>query len=238
MMDIIGAALRDEKVSVEKLERLIALRDQEEKKQHERAYIEAMEVLHGSLRSIPRKGLITYPGKEGKSASSVKFATYEDMDAIMRPLLREFGFTLSFSYGSVGGIQGYVMKCRHTLGHVEQTLLPLGADKSGGKNDVQAVGSSITYVQRYLMKMGFNLTIKDDPTDDNGARAYAAITDSQAIDIEDKLKLSGRDKTAFLEWVREQNGQHITSIDKIPAGAFEGIIKTLNIAIAQGGRKK
>jgi hypothetical protein len=33
---------------------------------------------------------------------------------------------------------------------------------------VQAVGSTITYLRRYLMQMGLNLVPENDPTDDDG----------------------------------------------------------------------
>ena len=40
----------------------------------------------------------------------------------------------------------------HRLGHSEENTLTAGRDESGNKNNIQAVGSTITYLQRYTLK--------------------------------------------------------------------------------------
>ena len=57
----------------------------------------------------------------------------------------------------------------HREGHSEETTLTLDADKSGSKNAVQAVGSSISYGQRYAAVALLNITTRG--MDDDGENA-------------------------------------------------------------------
>ena len=57
---------------------------------------------------------------------------------------------------------------RHEAGHKEEAELVLPADVSGGKNPVQAVGSSLSYGQRYVTKLLLNLASRRLGEDDDG----------------------------------------------------------------------
>jgi hypothetical protein len=62
----------------------------------------------------------------------------------------------------------------HVKGHVERCIMKALADESGGKNSIQAIGSAITYLQRYTLLAATGLTSAD--IDDDDGRA-AGITD-------------------------------------------------------------
>lgn len=56
---------------------------------------------------------------------------------------------------------------QHSLGHSESVSLESGADDSGSKNNIQAVGSTISYLQRYTLLAITGMATKDQ--DDDGA---------------------------------------------------------------------
>ena len=55
----------------------------------------------------------------------------------------------------------------HRDGYSEETTLTAGADDSGKKNSIQAIGSTTTYLQRYTLKLALGLATQD--RDDDGA---------------------------------------------------------------------
>lgn len=56
----------------------------------------------------------------------------------------------------------------HRDGHFEENTLSAGRDESGNKNSIQAVGSTLTYLQRMTLKASLGLAASDD---DDGASA-------------------------------------------------------------------
>lgn len=57
----------------------------------------------------------------------------------------------------------------HRSGHRQSTSIELPRDTSGSKNNVQAVGSSQTYGQRYAAQAILGLSLGDDTEDDGAA---------------------------------------------------------------------
>lgn len=64
----------------------------------------------------------------------------------------------------------------HRLGHSEKTTLRAGADASGGKNEIQAIASANTYMQRHGVLMAFGFATEDAPDDDG--RAWELMPDA------------------------------------------------------------
>jgi hypothetical protein len=53
----------------------------------------------------------------------------------------------------------------HSMGHSERTTLGGPPDQTGGKNSIQAVGSSVKYLQRYTLLAATGLAAKEPDTD-------------------------------------------------------------------------
>jgi hypothetical protein len=105
-----------------------------------------------------------------------KYARLETIDAALRPIYSKHGF--SVRYGSEPAADGRLhITCTvaHAAGHSETLGLsaPLDALGTGGrasKTGVQAVGSSVTYLRRYLLTMAFNVVTTDDDDDGEASR--------------------------------------------------------------------
>lgn len=54
---------------------------------------------------------------------------------------------------------------QHKLGHSERTTLSGPADQTGGKNSIQAIGSTVTYLQRYTLLSATGLAAENQDTD-------------------------------------------------------------------------
>ena len=88
----------------------------------------------------------------------------------------------------------------HRDGHSITDEIPLSIDSSGAKNNVQGVGSTISYGKRYLVGMLLNLVFEGE--DDDGHRAGAKqITVEHAAELKALLQETGADVKQFLAWV-------------------------------------
>jgi hypothetical protein len=79
-------------------------------------------------------------------------------------------------------------KLAHSLGHFEEFPLFAEADATGSKNNIQAIGSTITYLQRYGFLAITGLAAKDQKEDDGAAAGTEYIDDQQAIKIMEYLE--------------------------------------------------
>jgi hypothetical protein len=100
----------------------------------------------------------------------------------------------------------------HELGHTEETSMEAPPDKTGSKNDIQAMASTVFYLERYTL---FALT-GTAPTrmDDDGQKSEAEfITEEQVAELTKKLKEFPDEGAEFLKWAK------VETVDTITAGS-------------------
>ena len=90
---------------------------------------------------------------------------------------------------------------RHAAGHKEAAELELPADSGGDKNSVQAVGSTMSYGQRYVARMLLNLTSRGE--DDDGAAAGQSGVALSAIAEINQIETDG----GFPDWKRRNRAK-------------------------------
>jgi hypothetical protein len=66
---------------------------------------------------------------------------------------------------------------KHDLGGSDQASLGAAPDKTGGKNNIQAIGSTCTYLSRYLTLLLLGLAAKGQDNDGRGATPEGQPTD-------------------------------------------------------------
>lgn len=114
----------------------------------------------------------------------------------------------------------------HRSGHSEETTLAAKPDTSGSKNDVQAIGSTATYLERYTLQLALGLAAADD---DDGAAAGAAapITELQVEELRKLiLEIGGAKATPLLNGFLKKF--KIEAIDNLPASEFRNATDALN----------
>lgn len=158
----------DPNISVEKIERLMALWERGEARKAEAAFNAAMSEAQQRMRPVAAD--LT------NSQTHSRYASYAALDAALRPIYTEYGFGLSFDTAT-GGPADYVrVLCyvTHKAGHARTYTADMPADGKGAKGgDVMtkthAVGSAMSYGMRYLLKMIFNVAVGEDDDDGNAA---------------------------------------------------------------------
>jgi hypothetical protein len=160
MMDTIHEAVM-KGTPIDVIRELMGMHKDFEAGQARRAFDAAMAEAKAEIQVVKKRRA----GHNGK---------YEDMAAIadaVAPILSKFG--LSYRYRTQQSDK-ITVTCiiAHKDGHSEETSLSANADKSGNKNEIQAIGSAVTYLQRYTLKAALGLAAA---IDDDGQKA-----DSQA----------------------------------------------------------
>ncbi len=158
-------------------ERVDAMREAERKRLAESAYMRAIAGLKADVVTVAKTKLVHYDtkDKDGRKNGSVNFKHAELSDimkAIAGPAKRE---GLTWNYPAIDQGDDWVRvtcKLRHVDGHFEELTLGCPVDKSGKKNDMQAIAAAITYMQRYTLKAILGIAEEGDDTAD--ARAAAA----------------------------------------------------------------
>lgn len=183
---------RDPNLDVGKLDRLMQMQFELEKRQAERDFIEAFSQLSGTLPRVKKEGIIDLGGK-GK----VPFARWEDIDKVIRPLLSAQGFTLSFDSTTTERGTIVIAHLMHSSGHSRATSTPpLPLDTGPGRNQIQAMGSTISYGKRYAAEMALNIVREGE--DDDGIKGAARFaTEDEVAEIQKLIAETGTNEERF-----------------------------------------
>jgi len=129
-----------------------------------KAYAAAMVALKRDLPAVISKNKLVTAGSKGLG---YKHATIDHIMATVQPILSEHGFDVAWR--SVTAERGIAMTCRltHQAGHYEECTTPAAPPDTGpGRNSVQAIGSTLTYLQRYSLVLLLGLATGDAPDPD------------------------------------------------------------------------
>jgi hypothetical protein len=208
---VIEHAAGDPCVELARLDHLTALHERLVARGAEMMFNAALARLQPKLPELDERGAIT--GRDGEIVAT--YATWEDTVAAIRPILARHGFSLTFRPGrSAKGVPTVTGVLRHKVGHKEEAELELPADTTGEKNAVQAVGSTMSYGQRYVAKLLLNLTSRGE--DDDGRAAGQSAAEFAAIAEINALE----GKPAFLAWKRERRAM----LGKLEPAVFQRVI--------------
>lgn len=171
---------------IEKMERLMAMAERVQNREAEVAFNTDFALMQSDLPEIDKDGQIKVGGEVRSS-----YARLEDINEAIKPVLRQYGFAISFRVNTDSNKIEVVAVLSHRRGHSISTTMVLPPDKSGSKYDIQALGSSVSYGRRYTLCSLLNISAHGE--DDNGEAAgkskakVKAITDRQASMLLDIL---------------------------------------------------
>jgi hypothetical protein len=151
--------------SAEQLGLLMDLQLRWEANEKRNAYIEALQKFKANPPDINKTKKVSYPNRDG-SVTEYSHPELDKVVDVVREALKVHGLTASWRPSDVAGRITVTCVLTHDLGHVED-IATLGGppDTSGGKNSIQAIGSTSYYLQRYTLLAGLGLTAKGQDND-------------------------------------------------------------------------
>lgn len=116
----------------------------------------------------------------------------------------------------------------HSMGHSESTSLMAPPDSSGKKNNIQAIGSTVSYLQRYTILSITGVATHDQ--DDDGASSELQLLDvKQVSTITDLVNSVVNDAAAFYMYLTGLAKTEILSPEDIPAKMYNQVVSELKI---------
>jgi hypothetical protein len=227
-------------MDIDKFDRLIALQERTEDRQAERAFNAAFVRLQGKLPRVKRDGSLEYPvdknKPDGPKRVIANFARWETIDAAIRPALTEEGFGLSFKIlprPNDGGGLNVCAVLRHVDGYKEiGDPMPVPLDTSGGKNNLQAYGSSLSYGKKYAAFAALNIITEGE--DDDGVRGgMKFISEEQIAELRTLFKDAGREEFALLQKMTQGE---VRSAEELQQQSYTMVKNTLGLIIAQNAK--
>lgn len=158
---------------IAQLSQLLDLQMRWEADNARKAFTLAMTQFKENPPEIVKDKLVDFPSKGGRT--TYYHATLASVvDAAIKGLAA-VGISHRWEADQANGVIAVTCVLTHRLGHSERVRMEAGADNSGGKNSIQAVASSSTYLQRYTLLAITGLATKDQ--DDDGGQHKDPLPD-------------------------------------------------------------
>jgi hypothetical protein len=196
IIQVIERAALNPDIDVDKMERLLAMQERIIAKQAEQGYADAMVAAQAEMPVVI--------AKETNTQTNSKYADLEAVNRVAKPIYTKHGFSVSFDtdVSPLPNCVRIIATVLHRGGHSKSFNYDAPIDDAGAKGVVNKTpthgrASSVSYTQRYLLKIIFNITIAGEDNDGNGA------TNDKGVNVED-IKEMGR-KEAIEKIVIHQN---------------------------------
>jgi hypothetical protein len=181
--------------SIEVLERLMALSERWDAGQARKAFDNAMASAKAEIPNITKNREVDFTSQKGRT-----YYRHEDLGEIAKtvnPVLARHGLSYRFRTASPVN-EPVTVTCivSHRDGHFEENTLCAGRDDTGGKNLIQQVGSTLTYLQRMTLKAALGLAASNDD-DGKSSEQQTTISDAQLADLVKLCDDVGADKEKF-----------------------------------------
>lgn len=197
---------------IETLTKLMALQERWEANQARKAFDAAIAEAKAKIPPITRNAT----GHNQK-----KYADFAAIASVVDPILSEFGLSYRFKTAQADKIN-VTCVLSHKDGHSEETTLSGGADTSGSKNAIQAIGSTLTYLQRYSLTAALGLAAStDDDGKASGSQDIKFITEKQVMEIRDLIAEVGADEKKFCSVGK------VERLEDIPSDQYSNAVNML-----------
>lgn len=209
-MAMIARAVADG-ADMDKLQALMALQERWEANQARKAFAEALTAFKENPPSLSKDSHVEFSTSKGKT--EYDHASLNQVCTILGAALSKHGFSHRWKTEHLeGGQISVTCILMHRAGHSELTSMQASRDESGGKNDIQALGSTVSYLERYTLLAATGMSAGDADTD--GIVESGPISEEQVEELSKLLDHVGADKIAFCKYMG------VDSLPEINASAF------------------
>lgn len=174
---------KDSNIDVDKLAKLLDVQERWEKNEAKKAYVEAMAAFKANPPKIIKNRHVKYATKTG-GLTEYSHASLDNVTATISEALSKHGLTAAWVTSQTENIVTVTCRITHIFGHSEETSLSAGPDNSGSKNPIQAIGSTVSYLQRYTLLALAGLATEGQ--DDDGAGAGKPKAEEKPVKLNKK----------------------------------------------------
>lgn len=232
LMEVIAEASANPNIDVVKMKELLAFKREMEREERDAVLDEAIAAVKAELPEMLTAGSWN---KHTKSW----WARYEQISKAVDPIIRKHGLVLSYGMAESPVDNHYRVVCdvTHVASRGKRRYFidgpsdAAGAKGGGTKSPIQGVKSTITYLQRALKCMIFDVIVGREDRDGQG-NAPEAISDEQVEQIIAICADKGIDRAMF------EKAFQVSEIESIPVTRFQDVLARLKAAPKQQSKKK
>ena len=165
LMALISRFAADPTLDVTKLDHLLATKERWEKEEARKAFVIALNNFKADPPEVFRDKTVDFETQKGKTHYT--HASLDKVSAILGAAGVKHG--LSHRWETAQGTDGKItVTCilTHTGGHSERVTLSAPADTSGSKNSIQAIASTVSYLERYTVLALYGVAVQDGNDND------------------------------------------------------------------------
>lgn len=180
---------------LERLEKLMELQQRWEANEARKAWVAAMNAFKANPPVLTKNRRVQFGN------TVYNHASLDEAVRVITEGLSAHGLSHRWTVEQLdGGMVRVTCVITHEMGHSESTSMQAGADSSGSKNSIQAIGSTVTYLERYTLLAATGLAAKG--MDDDAKGAVKRINAKQAADLDALMEEVGADKAKFLRYFK------------------------------------
>jgi len=225
MISMLERMVTNPSTDVDKFERFLAMKERLDAAESRKKFNAAVAAAKSDIPPIFKNKTVDFTGAKGRT--TYRHEDFAEIARVVDPVLSQHGLSYRYRSSQSGGKLTVTCILSHTSGHAEETTLQASDDHSGNKNDIQAIGSSATYLQRYTLKLALGLA---SSSDDDGKKAgdKPTITDAQVVELRDIILSVEADEKRFCNFLGCEK------LSDIPADQFDKAKRALQ---AKGARR-
>lgn len=197
--------------NLELAEKLMSLQDRWEASQARKAFDEAVANAKAEIPIITKNA----------TSHNNKYADFAAIAKAIDPVLSKHGIRYRFRTQQTEKSISVTCVLTHKGGHAEENTLTGPVDATVGKNAIQAIGSTLTYLQRYSLVQALGLAASNDD-DGKSAGTGDKISMDQVQELIALCEEVSADKEAFCRYFK------IEAFPDLPAKDFDRAITALN----------
>lgn len=162
--------------NIDQLTKLMDLQERWERREAKRAYDAAMKAFKAESPRITKNHRVYFEAKDrSKGSTDYRHATLDHVCDAVIGALSKHGISHRWKVSQANEWITVTCILTHELGHSEETSLMGCPDNTGNKNSIQAVGSTVTYLQRYTLLAATGLATSESDDDGRGGSPSTGI---------------------------------------------------------------
>jgi hypothetical protein len=218
-MDLVKAALAKD-VDVDKLEKLIAMRDADLTRRARQAFHDAMTEFHRLCPTIPRNRTANVATRGGTGYAY----QYADLDTIQNkvdPVLSPLGLRYGWDTSVDGATLVVVCTVSHVNGHESPSSFSCPTGSSAGMSEAQKHAAALTFAKRQTLCNALGLKMSGPDVDGADTVPEQTISEKQAHTLSEWLKDTESDEGKFLAWAG------VDALELLPASRYAAAMTML-----------
>lgn len=198
--------------TMDQLEKLMDLKERYDASEAKKAFVEAMSSFRSKCVSIAKT----------RKGHNCKYAGLAETVEQISPTLVECGLSHRWETKQENKVITVTCYLTHEQGHSEISTMSSDPDNSGQKNSIQAIGSAISYLQRYTLFSVCGLASRE--MDDDGNTAGVQLISEGQINGLHALITDNDLTERAMKWLKKKG---INELSEIRAVDYDNIYTTI-----------